>query len=426
MSNPFAKGNETLLSKASINGISSVDDFAPSYTEQIGAEFDKFYYGMGIGIKKTQNDSIKREVSKLEGLSFDDRLNAEKYYTMKHNGIGQEQINDHFTEEGAQYYSDLLDSFEDLKKPEELKSETKARILGEVETAESISARGEDFTAKLIGGAGGAFTNPAVLASVMVPFGGGVNVAANGSKIANILKVSTAEGLIGAGVELTTIQFQKQNAAYLNKDLSNWDIAQNAAMAGLGGFLLTGLGKSGLDTYTYVKELRRGVNDAQEIVLKNVDVPEGSDSAIKQMDDFVYTAERAIDGHEPIHGKDITPEQYQAHMDKSGEALKEASDWGDFKKPIDEIEPPAVKADIAPRVGDEKIYSDLLTEADRAYDADLYARAAKIDSEIPLDVKIDKEGAVVIETRNAKNITKELDDQISSLEGVAMCMRGAQ
>lgn len=639
MGNPFSSGHKELLSKAKRNPISSVEDFIPSTWQQTKDAFDKSYYGVGIGIKKEELGAVQNELRNLDDqkLSFDDTIGLKNYYTMRFNGIEEEKVQKKFGDEGIKYYNDLIAKHsEKIKQPEQLKGEVKSRILGEVQEAEQRLEKGDSMTALIAGGVAGAFTNPAILASTMIPVGAGINIAKSGSIVAQILKTSAIEGVVGAGVELSTIEMQRQNAAYLNKELSNWDIAKNVALAGGGAFLLTALAKSGLDTFTYIKELRKGTDEAANIVINKLDKTPDNKAAIRQMDDLSYTAERALEGDEfkPLYGKDITPEQYNKHMDDANQAFKDVSDFGGFERtnnyqpdriaiqekkdfeimrstltkditnyierqvsPTEQdknlldlvrdfggiskseaisegIDPAAIakankanpgnpifkedglsfdglaerlkgiageqrvegeldansalnlftevlegrlkgegpelqalmaggKYDFFPDVSDlsrelgvtgkeilkalksstpgvkqkriikeiddiitselkaaraqdldfsysdrvnkavaeakvqevalvdykaiddELIYKELLTESDRAFDAELYKQASELDIDIPVGTRTGKEGEIIIDTRSAKELSKQVDDEISALSAISMCMRGS-
>jgi hypothetical protein len=172
-----------------------------------------------------------------------------------------------------------------------------------------------------------------------------------------------------------------------------------------------------------MRELRRGVDDAKKITTNNID-----EAAVKYMDDVAYTANRALEGDEfpPLYGEDITPEQYVKHMDDSRVAYEEAMAWGEYNKTGNYDEAlPAVKSDVTPRVNDDGFYKDLLTEADRGYDAELFKQAEKVDVEIPVGTRTGEEGEIIIETRTSRSLAKELDDELTALEGISMCMRGA-
>lgn len=431
MGNPFSSGHKELLSKAKRNPISSVEDFIPSTWQQTKDSFNKSYYGVGIGIQRESLGSVDEELRKLDdqGLSFNDTIGLKNYYKMRFNGIEEEKIQKKFGDEGIKHYNDLIAKHsEKIKQPELLKGEVKSRILGEVQEAEQRLKKGDSMTALITGGVAGAFTNPSVLASTMIPVGAGINIARSGSIVSQILKTSAIEGAVGVGVELSTIEMQKENAAYLNKELSNWDIAKNAALAGGGAFLLTALAKSGLDTFTYIKELRKGTDEAANIVINKLDKTPGNKAAIRQMDDLSYTAERALDGDEfkPLYSKDITPEQYSKHMDDANQAFKDVSDFGGFEK-TGSYEAPQLKSNIDTLKGidDDLIYKELLTESDRAFDAELYKQASELDIDIPVGTRTGKEGEIIIDTRSAKELSKQVDDEISALSAISMCMRGS-
>ena len=199
-------------------------------------------------------------------------------------------------------------------------------------------------------------------------------------------------------------------------------------MAGAGGFLLSALGKSGLETFKYIKELRRGTDDASKIITNNIDNTPSNQAAVKYMDDVAYTANRALEGDEfkPLYDETITPEQYVKHMDDAKIAYEEAMAWGEFNKTgqYDEVLPTA-KTDTLARVDDDDFYKDLLTESDRGYDEELFKKASKIDTEIPMGVREGEEGEIIIDTQSSKLLSRQLDHELSALEGISMCMRGS-
>jgi hypothetical protein len=176
-----------------------------------------------------------------------------------------------------------------------------------------------------------------------------------------------------------------------------------------------------------MKELKRGTDDAQKIITNNIDNTPANQAAVKYMDDVSYTANRALEGDEfpPMHGENITPEQYVKHMDDSRVAYEEAMMWGDFNKTgnYDELLPTA-RADVMSRVDDDSFYKELLTDADRAYDDDLFKQAEKIDVDVPVGTRVGEEGEIIIDTRTSRGLAKQLDNELSALEGISMCMRG--
>lgn len=433
MSSPFSAGNKELLAQAKANPLTREDQLIPSYWEQTSAAFNSAYYEVGIGISRESNIDLNEQIGNIHklDLGFGDKNNLKNLYKMRYNGQSEEFISEKMTPEGKERLDKLLAANTETVLPaSEVKRLNKQRITGEFQEANTTLAKGDDITAKLIGGLGGAFTSPALLSSMFIPLGQEFAVAKTGSTIAKILKAGAVEGVVGAGAEILNIGNQKRNSVFLGKEFSNWDAARNVALAGGAGFLFGSLVKSGTSAYGYIKDLRQGVNDATKITINSLDPVPGSREAIRVMDDFAYTAEKAIKGDEfaPLHGENITNDEFLAHMDNAKKAFDDASDWGEVAETSAYREnlTPTVN-DIPARMSDDVLYKEYLSDADRAFDSELFSKADKIDTDIVVNVSQGKrEGEMVVSTRNTKLLAKEIDDELSGLEAVGMCMRGSK
>jgi hypothetical protein len=439
VSNPFAKGNKEILSQARRNPILSDEDLIPTTFDNLVAEFDRAYYRTGSGIDQElitrHNDRKEKLLARMSGSGFaqdDIDLYNQFYnpYTSQPEILDPERFGtrtDERVTKAVEIHKQLLEKYPDIQTNEDITAEVKSFVKGEVQTADKIASKGDSLTLAFTGGFAGVLTDPSVLITMFAPLGQDVAIAKTGSMVSNILKRSAIEGALGATGEALSIPLQKQNRAFLDEEFTTWDAAKNIAMAGAGGFLLTALAKSGLDTYKYMKELKRGTDDAQKIITNNIDNTPANQAAVKYMDDVSYTANRALEGDEfpPMHGENITPEQYVKHMDDSRVAYEEAMMWGDFNKTgnYDELLPTA-RADVMSRVDDDSFYKELLTDADRAYDDDLFKQAEKIDVDVPVGTRVGEEGEIIIDTRTSRGLAKQLDNELSALEGISMCMRG--
>ena len=427
MTGPFSSGNKELLSQARRNPIKGNDDLLPSYWEQTAAAFNTAYYEVGIGIKIESRFDLKQESAKISelDLSFDDKHDLYNLYELKYNNFNKEAIDRKITPERQEYLNGILERNKDkIKAPEDLRSENQSRIKGEFKTAQKTLAQGDAITAKLAGGIGGAFTSPALIGSMFIPMGQEFAIAKTGSVVTKILKAGAIEGAIGAAVETTTIPQQKKNAAFLGKKYDNWNAAKNIALAGGGGFIFGALLKSGSSAFDYIKDIRSGVDEAGQIIKSQGLKDDGS---IRYIDDFAYTSERAIKGDEfkPLYDEGITNEQFIKHIEDSKRAYDEAFEWGTVaENKAYQENLPRVSADEPPRINDDLIYSEYLTDADRAFDKKLFNDAAKIDNEIPLGLMEGETGERIIKTANSKELLKKIDSELTGLEAIAMCMRG--
>lgn len=432
MTSPFASGNKDLISQARRNPILEGDDLVPSYMQQISDAFDKTYYEAGIGIQKDNKDALDEQRTNIAalGLGFNETLFLSNLYRLRANGFSEERIDERFApQDKARLDSILAANSDTIIPPEELRSITKSRINGEVQRAEKRLSKGDDITAKLIGGIGGISTNPAIIASLFVPLGQEFAIAKTGSTIAKILKSGLIEGGVGALAEAGTIGTQKENAVFLGKNFDNWDAARNIALAGGGGFIFGSLIKSGGSAFDYIKGVRKGVDDAEEIIFNKIDVATGDKEAVRYMDDFAYTGERALSGDEfaPLHGKDITNEEYFEHINNAQRAYDEGAEWGVVaENKVYREKLPKPSKDTPKNIDDESLYSEFLTEADRAFDQKLFKDAAKIDVDLPVATRTGEEGETIIDTKNSRTLFKELDGELNGLQKIAVCMRGGK
>lgn len=429
MTGPFSTGNKELLSQARRNPIKGNDDLLPSYWEQTAAAFNTAYYEVGLGIKRESRFDLKKEGSKISelDLSFNDKHDLYRFYELKYNNFSKESIDKIIAPEKQEYLSGILNRNRDkIKPPEDLRAENQSRVRGEFKTAQKTLAQGDDITAKIAGGIGGAFTSPALIGSMFIPMGQEFTIAKTGSVVTKILKAGAVEGAIGAAVETATIPQQKKNAVFLGKKFDNWNAAKNIALAGGGGFIFGSLLKSGTSAFDYIKDVRKGVDEADAIIKAQGLKDDGN---IRYMDDFAYTAERAVKGDEfkPLYDENITNEQFIKHIEDSKKAYDEAADWGVVaENKYYQESLPKLNVDEPARVNDDLIYSEYLTDADRVFDKKLFEDAAKVDNEVPIGISESEVGEKIIQTANSKELFKKINDDLSGLEAIAMCMRGGK
>lgn len=342
MNNPFVEGNREALSDARRNPVLGDDDLIPTTSEALSAEFDRAYFRTGSGIDNVINDlEIKRnkQIStrmKQDGFSSEDVNTFSQFYrpALKRPDFDFTKDMDPRVANAKFLYDQIKGKYPDIQTDEQIRAEAKAFSMGEVKHADKIADKSDSLTLALLGGFSGVFTDPSVIGTMFVPLGQEVAIAKTGSIVSNILKRSAVEGGLGATGEALSIPLQQRNHAFLEEDFTTWDAAANIAMAGGGGFLLSALGRSGLETYKYIREIKRGTRDAKNIITNNIDPTPDQQAAVNYMEDVSYTANRAVEGDEfpPLYGEKITDAQYVQHMDDAKAAYEEAMNWDKIGK----------------------------------------------------------------------------------------------
>lgn len=402
------------LDKQAKNSLASTDDdlHVPDWTEQVGAAFDASFYRIGSGISKVKAEKFKErnnqlaELMREQGYSEDDILSI---HLNRPDTIPETMTREEYAATNPHYNINLYNEIEaqfsgKYKTDDEVLSEVSAIVKGEVSQAEQTLSKGDSLSALFVGTVGGAFTDPAVVATSLIPAFNMGNLAKSMSSVGQAIKEVGKIGAASASGEVLSIPLQKENAAFLGEDYGVWDAAQNIALAGTGGSILGAIGVSGLKAKEFVKKVIEGVEEAP------IKIPEADDAA--------YTLKKALDAGLIETGEDVAKV-----LDEQEQALKKVDDWNEYN--FAEIEEPVpIKTRTAIDEDQAELYGELLTPEDAARDAELFKQAESLDIEIPAGVKQSATGELEQMTINYKQAAKELAQEQDGLKAVALCMRG--
>lgn len=416
----FNKGYSELDRSASKSLISTDDDlYSPGWGEQLGAFFDKAYYRYGSGVMNTVSSEFVERNRKLAELMREKGFSEEDITKINFNRpdiIPESMTPEEYAYSNSEYDPNLNQSvmamFEgQIESDDQIIARAKQIAKGELENADSIAARGDSLSAAIIGTMGGAFTDPMVIATSLMPMFNTVTLPKSMITIGNSLKSMGKTGAAAAGGEVLSVPIQAQNAAFLGEDYGVWDAAQNIALAGAGGSILSAVALSGRKAVDFVDDLARGVKDAP---IKDLEAEDAAHTLLRAKEDGLI--KNAEDIEQTLKDQEST--------------LVDVADWRKDLQPFDEgselqrmLNPEAQAGEEVSRtISNTGIYDDLLTAEDAIMDAQLFKQASELDTVLEVGVKSTESGEQIL--KPYKQIAKELDDELAGYDAVALCMRG--
>lgn len=450
MNSPFESGYRDLVAQAKKNPLESPDQLPASDLEAMQAQFNVTFneerttsilerMNQKLDIRSKQiaqdigapGDDIKMIGQYGTGTQWEryknvvkDNVLHDRFMRIYQNGIeNADEVDQFYTREfGAEWDAFVMVQDQIAQNPDKYKTdrqlldEVRADIQAETAPAKQVLMRSDSIIPQFIGAAGAVVTDPAVIATA--PIGGSGSWVNSGRVISKLTKGFLATGATAAVTEALIQPDIKSVKNFLGEDFDAFDALQNVAAAGLaGGVLDTFFRGSG---EALKKWLKGSVDTAK--VLDEVDLPPEGEAARLALRDFALINEQALRDDFPL-----SVESYQKHLELSSQADEYLSN---FDQPIqvthDIPEPKATEDFISPS---DSLYDEILTEKDKAFDAELFAKAEKIigdDDIIPFIEDIDPKGEMSIGGARAKDVISELDNEVAALDSIRLCMMGGK